>query len=368
MNIRKIIFVIILLVIIGVVITTTGLGSNGNETIKIGVIAPLSGGGAAFGQSYVKGIELALKDINEGASGSIHAQKYEYKLVIEDDGGSPTTAASAAQKLISTDKVKAILTVTGITGNAVKPIAEANKVTHLADTSDPTVGSGEYNFTNSIVPTDEMPGWLTEASVKGVKKLAVLTQVHPGIAPSVNLIKDLAQKYGIEIVFLESFDGNNRDFKTLALKAKQSGADTYFVASYPPALDIVSKDLIALGETNISTYSLFAISPTPEIYNGKWYTDANLVDKKFMERFKAAFPSIRFNVRTAPYGYDNLQMLVGAFEKDIAPNLHLKQITSYEGKVGELTKSAGANSFRSTPAVWMIENGEAKVVKEIVVK
>lgn len=368
MNIRKIILAIAAIAIIGVFVAAAGSGSSGKEVIKIGVIAPQTGGGAAFGQSYIKGIELALKDINEGAGGSIHAQKYEYKLVIEDDGGNPSTAASAAQKLISTDKVKAILTVTGITGNAVKPIAEANKIAHLADTSDPSVGSGEYNFTNSIVPTDEMPGWLTEASEKGVKKLAVLAQVHAGIAPSVNLIKELAPKYGIEIVFFESFDGNTRDFKTLALKAKQSGADTYFIASYPPALDIVSKDLTALGETNISTYSLFAISPTPDIYNGKWYTDANLADKMFMERFKQAFPSIRFNVRTAPYGYDNLQMLVRAFEKGVAPHTHLKQITSYEGKVGKLTKESGTNSFRSMPAVWMIENGQAKVVKEIVVK
>ena len=354
MKFKYIIGIILAVVVVVAIVWATNAPDNDKE-IKIGVVAPLTGGGAAFGQSLVKGAELAMKEIKD--------TKHTYKLVVEDDGGSAATAASAASKLINTDHVKAILTVTGITGNAVKPIAEAAHVLHIADTADTSVGSGEYNFTNSILPTDEMPGWLTEAAAHGTKKLAVLYQTHPGIMPTVGLLKKLAPQYGIEVVSFEGFEGSQRDFKTIALKAKQTGADTYFVASYPPALDIVSKDLMTLGITNISTYALFAISPTPEIYNGKWYTDANLADPSFMDQFKSAYPEIRFNVRTAPYGFDMVKMTVDAFEKSSDAHEYMKMLTSYDGKVGKVTKQVGGHNFRSAPAVWTIENGIPKVVK-----
>lgn len=237
----------------------------------------------------------------------------------------------------------------------------------MADTADSTVGSGDYNFTNSIVPTDEMPAWLLEARGRGVRTIAVLYQNHPGMIPSVSLVESLSAGYGIKVLFKESFDGKQTDYKTVALKAGLSKADMYFVAAYPPSLDIVSKNLKELGIENISTYSLFAISPTPELYNGKWYTDANLADVSFKERFEKAYPDVRFNVRTAPYGYDMFNMAVGAIASGDASK-YLKEMTQFEGKVGTIIKESGQNNFRSQAAVWIIENGVAKIVNAIPLK
>lgn len=353
-------FIIVGVIVLAILALTLGNSDKDGNVIKIGVIAPQTGGGAAFGMSFVKGIELANADLG--------GTKYSYELVIEDDGGNASNAASAAQKLINTDKVKALVTVTGITGNAVKPIADASGIVHIAVSADTSIGFGKYNFTNSIMPQDEMPGWFIEAKNRGTKKVAVFYQNHAGIVPAVAYLKDIAAQYGVEVVHFEGFDGAARDFKTQALKAKQSGADTYFIASYPPALDIISKEFMAAGLTNISTYALFAISPTPEMYNGKWYTDAYLVDAAFAERFKAAYPEVRFNVRTAPYGYDIFNMLVTAFESGEKPEEYFAHLESFEGKVGEVTKEKGSNSFRSLPGLWVIENGVPKVISQIEMK
>jgi ABC-type branched-subunit amino acid transport system substrate-binding protein len=326
--------------------------------IKIGVIAPQTGAGAGFGVPLMKGVELALQDLKASNPAKV------YEVVFEDDAGNAGKAASAAQKLINVDHVQAILTVTGGTANAVKPIAEASKVIHIADTADSTVGSGDYNFTNSIVPTDEMPAWLHEAKDRGVRKLAVIYQKHPGMMPSVSLIQKLAPEYDIQVVSYEGFDPKETDFRTIALKAKSSGADTYFIAAYPPSLDSVTRSLKQIGEENISTYSLFAISPTPELYNGKWYTDANLADTSFMERFSKAYPEVRFNVRTAPYGYDMFNLVVSAIGSGNA-SVYLKNTEQVNGKVGNIIKEKGGNNFRSAPALWTIENGKPVLSKTL---
>lgn len=350
--------IFLVVAILCLVIAGINIGSTGKHNkIVIGVIAPQTGGGAAFGASFVKGVELAVKDYSLN----------DVEVVYEDDGGDATKAASAAKKLINVDGAQVILTVTGTTANAIKSIAEDASVVHIADTADPTVGSGDYNFTNSIVPTDEMPAWLLEASKRNIKRVAILYQNHPGIIPSVSLVQKLASSYGIEVAFIESFDGKQGDFKTLALKASQSKADMYFVAAYPPSLDIVSKNLIELGITNISTYSLFAISPTPALYNGKWYTDANLADVSFKERFENEYPNIRFNVRTAPYGYDMFNLAVSAIKSGNASE-YLKQLTSFSGKVGTVIKDVGGNSFRSSPAVWAITEGVPELLNTIEIK
>lgn len=359
---NKKILVICSIIIIGIICIVLFGAKSGTDkdknTIKIGVIAPQTGAGAGFGVPLMKGVELALQDLKA----SNPTKKYE--VVYEDDAGNAGKAASAAQKLINVDRVQAILTVTGGTANAVKPIAEASKVIHIADTADSTVGSGDYNFTNSIVPTDEMPAWLQAAKDKGVKKLSVIYQKHPGMIPSVSLIQKMAPEYGIQIVSYEGFEPTETDFRTVALKAKSSGADTYFIAAYPPSLDSVTRALKQIGQENISTYSLFAISPVPELYNGKWYTDANLADIGFMDRFSKAYPEIRFNVRTAPYGYDMFNMAVKAINSG-NPSVYLKETQQFSGKVGEIIKEKGGNNFRSAPALWTIENGKPVLVKSL---
>ena len=59
-----------------------------------------------------------------------------------------------------------------------------------------------------------------------------------------------------------------------------------------------------------------------------------------------------------PYAYDDFNMLVQAFEGGQNPAVYLRNIATYDGTAGTLTKKRGSGTFESTPAVWVIRNGK----------
>ena len=78
---------------------------RGQDTIKIGEFASLTGKEATYGQAADKGTRLAVEEIN--ATGGLLGKRIE--LIAEDDQSKPGESATIAKKLISRDKVVAIL-------------------------------------------------------------------------------------------------------------------------------------------------------------------------------------------------------------------------------------------------------------------
>src|SRR5438128_483158 len=75
------------------------------DTIKVGEFASLTGKEAAFGQSSHKGTLLAIEELN-ATGGALHKK---FELVTEDNQSKQGESATIAKKLISRDKVVAIL-------------------------------------------------------------------------------------------------------------------------------------------------------------------------------------------------------------------------------------------------------------------
>lgn len=343
-----------------VVLAAWGFSMNNvpSKTIKIGLVAPLTGPGAVFGNSLVKGAEMAIQDL------ATKKLRYTYELVIQDDGTNPATSASAASKLVNVDKVQAIIAGTSGTGNAILSITEAAKVPHICVVcADVKIGQGKYNFTNSVLPDDEARAWMDEAAKRGAKNIGLITQIHPGINAVADAITKEAGERKVPIVYAERYDGNNRDFKTIVAKAKKFNADVYFLMSFPPSIDIVGKELQDFGIKNLSGGAgALSIAANPSIFNGDWYTEVPLADPSFLKRFETQYPEIRFNIRTAPFGYDSVNLLVAGFEKDADMAEYLAGIKEYDGKAGHITKPSG-NNFRATPSIWEIRDGKPVEVR-----
>src|SRR4029079_19340638 len=94
-------------------LTTVGCerkpGTGGAETtgdIVVGMYGSLTGDGASFGQSSREGTELAVDEIN-GAGGLLGGRKI--RLLVEDDQSKPEEASNAVTKLVTQDKVVAVL-------------------------------------------------------------------------------------------------------------------------------------------------------------------------------------------------------------------------------------------------------------------
>jgi len=59
-----------------------------------------------------------------------------------------------------------------------------------------------------------------------------------------------------------------------------------------------------------------------------------------------------------PYAYDSVNMIVQAFERGQNPATYLREMRTYDGTAGVLTKQPGSGNFASIPAVWTIAQGK----------
>ena len=90
-----------LIVVLSFVLSLYVSAAFAEDAIKVGVILPLTGKQAKFGEIEKQSFVMAAEEIN--AKGGVNGKKIE--LLIEDTQGKPDVARSAVEKLITQDKV-----------------------------------------------------------------------------------------------------------------------------------------------------------------------------------------------------------------------------------------------------------------------
>src|ERR1700693_3969661 len=100
---------------------SAGSAANTSNDIKIGQFGSMTGPEATFGQSTDKGVRLAIDAKN--AAGGIKGKKIV--LLTEDDQGKPEEASAVVKKLITQDRVVALIGEVASTRSlAAAPIAQ----------------------------------------------------------------------------------------------------------------------------------------------------------------------------------------------------------------------------------------------------
>jgi ABC-type branched-subunit amino acid transport system substrate-binding protein len=326
-----------------------------NGIVRIGVIVPSTGPFAVLGNSFLKAVEMAKDDLK--------GTRYQYQLVNVDVPPDPVRARDLIQKVIDEDKVDAILGGISLIGRVTKPYATEARVPHLCVCSITSIGDGGYNFTNIPAPEAEATRWVKEAQKRGIKTIALLFQDYVSINNHVRAFKTEVERAGLQIVYEAEFDGETTDFRQRIEQAKALAPDVFYVEALNPALDILGQQLSDAKIHNIASVVAPSVSQKQELFEGAWYTDSNLPDMGFKRRFEEKYPNIQFATHMMPYAYDDFNMIVKAFEQDENPSVYLRNITTYDGTAGLLTKEPRSGNFLSTPAVWMIKDGKPVLVE-----
>ncbi len=107
----------------------SGGGSAGAQEIKIGVLYPISGGGAIYGTPAMRGHNLAVEEIN--AAGGVLGMKFV--TAARDSKINPAAAAAAAKELITKEGVNVLLGgLASSVGLAISEVARQEKVIYIA--------------------------------------------------------------------------------------------------------------------------------------------------------------------------------------------------------------------------------------------
>jgi len=240
---------------LGAAMVVVGLGaSQAQETLKIGGVGPLSGGGTAWGLAAQRGMEIAIEEINAAGGVKAEAKTYKLQLVMYDDQYTGAGGKAAAERLVNQDKVKFIigpvgsppaLGVISVT-NPAKVIALTNGYAPQIlknDTKDP------YNF--RIYPTNIEFGpplikWLKD-NFPEVKKVGMLA---PNDAVGQSVAGALAEDYrkqGFE-VSLELFERGIKEFTPLILRMMAQKVDAFeFDGNSPGDAGLMLKQIRQAG-------------------------------------------------------------------------------------------------------------------------
>jgi branched-chain amino acid transport system substrate-binding protein len=279
--------------------------------LTIGAILPLSGSASNFGTIAQRGIQLALEDLTP-------EDKARVNVIFEDDGLLNVRSATAARKLLSIDKVHALLTWSSGTGMITAGIAEARKIPHLSIASDPAVAIGfKYSFTYWPIASDEAQQLYRHLTASGIKRVAIVSQIHNGvIAIRDSFLQHVHEHKQLSIVANEEVAGDTMDFRAVLERLKSKGSfDAFIPILFPGQLAVCITQARAAGITApLFGFETFEdkdeIKASGGLLLGAVYATGGDPQADFIKRYQARFPGESYY--TANQAYDIVNLLVAA--------------------------------------------------------
>ncbi|PFG07112.1 substrate-binding domain-containing protein [Bacillus sp. es.034] len=200
------------------------------ETVKIGVLASLTGALESYGKQTKQGFELGLEYATDGKM-EVAGKKIE--VVYEDTETKPEVAVQKATKLLEEDEVD-FLVGSSSSGDtlAVLPLAEEYEKIMIVEpaVADSITGSefNPYIFRTARNSSQDAVAGAAAIAKEGVK-IATLAPDYSFGRDGVAAFKEAAEKLGAEIVLEEYADPAATDFTSNIQKVIDSKPDYLFV-------------------------------------------------------------------------------------------------------------------------------------------
>jgi len=357
-----------------------GAPAPAGDAIRIGEFASMTGSEAAFGQSSHKGTLMAVEEIN--AAGGVLGRKVT--LITEDNQSKAGESATVVKKLISRDKVVAVLGEVA-SGRSLEaaPICQQYGVPMVSPSStNPKVTEiGDAVF--RVCFTDPFQGkLLADFATKTlkVKKVAILSDVSS--AYSVGLAKFFKEPFvasGGQVAVEQKYASKDKDFKAQLTAIKATNPDGICVPGYYTEVGLIVKQARELGITapvfggdGWEAQELIQIAGGEALKNTFYsthFSPANSAPEA--QKFVAAYKA-RFNGEVpdamAALGYDSALAVIEAVKKSGSTDgAKLKAALASIDFVGATGRTKlDAKRDATKPAVIItVENGKFKFLQTV---
>ncbi len=376
-------FCLLFCIVTAVTVLLTGCGEKAPTTIRLGVVAEITGDMPAVGESCKKTAEMAVAEINDAGGIQLGDKTYKVELFIEDNAGKADQSASAAQKLITQQKVLAI-----VGPNATRyaipasEIAESSKTVLISpwSTNPKTTLDAKTNAPKKYVFRacfiDPFQGRVVAKFAMDnlkAKKAAVLYDVasdyNKGIA---EFFKETYEQLGGKVVAFETYTTNDKDFSAQFTKIKKATPDVIFLPNYYSEVPLQiqqakrlginvpfvgsdswgSQDLTKLCGKDCEGY-YFSTHYAPDA--------ATPAATKFIQAFQTKYGSLPDDV--AALTYDSFGLLwqaikaAGKLDRQAIRD-NLAKVPSYEGVTGNMQFKEGSGDPTKSAVIVKIQDGK----------
>ena len=366
--------------------SSTGGAGKGNaigDTIKIGVNYELSGNVATYGQDSVKGVEMAIAEIN--AAGGVDGKKIE--VVKYDTKSEPAEATTLATKLMTQDKVVTIIgPATSGSFKATIPVANPNEVPVVsgsATADDVTVTGGKVQeFAFRTCYSDSFQGTAMAnyaANEKGAKTAAIVKDISSdygkGLAES---FKTTFEAAGGQIVAEESYSAGDTDFNAILTRLKGQQFDVIYIPGYYNEAGLIITQARALGITapimgadgfdSPTLLDLAGADALNDVYFSNHYSNLDKDPKvqKFIADFKA-----KYNAEPGAFsalGYDTAYFVADAIKRaETKDSLGIQKAMAatkdYPGVTGTFSVDENHNAVKEITVIGLTNGQQSSAVK-----
>ncbi len=247
--------------------------------ITIGLVAPLTGPVAAYGEQVKNGAEAAVKDIN--AAGGILGQQVVLKLA--DDAGDPKQGVSAANTLVG-DGIKYVVgpVTSGVAMPASDIFAENAIVMVTPTATTPELTTRSYTNVFRTCGRDDQQAEVAAAYVLANlkdKKIAIIDDKGAYGAGLARAFKTALNAGGVTEIDAQSINPGERDYSAVITRLKEAGAEVIYFGGYHPEGGLIARQLkdsgvnaVIIGGEGLSNTEFWAIGT--EAAAGTLFTNA----------------------------------------------------------------------------------------------
>ena len=215
---------------------TNGGGGNGQSenggSIKVGLLAPLTGDVAQYGLSVASGAELYIKEINE--AGGINGKTIE--VIKYDEQGDATEAVNNYYRLVDDGVVGIIGDVTSAPTVAVAQASvEDNMPMVTASATDPSVISYGSNFFQACLNDPYQGTTMAKFAANELGVTSVATIYNTGDDYSIgcnDAFVEQCNELGVQVLSQEGYADGDVDFNAQLTSIIASGAQAIFCPNY----------------------------------------------------------------------------------------------------------------------------------------
>ena len=191
------------------------------QTIKIGVIAPMTGPAAQFGLATAGGPKIVAADINAKGGLEVGGKKYPVEVIAYDDQYKAADAIAAYGRLVKENGVKFVFVMTSPSTVAIKQLAEEDKVMVFTSSVTPKAfdDNTRYMFRLYTPPSmfiSPLSSWI-RANMKERRILTLNPNDETGWAQT-EISSGIFKKDGFEVVGTELYERATKDFAPLLTK------------------------------------------------------------------------------------------------------------------------------------------------------
>ncbi|HUY03118.1 MAG TPA: branched-chain amino acid ABC transporter substrate-binding protein [Rhodocyclaceae bacterium] len=341
--------------------------------VKIGSVAPLSGGIAHLGKDNENGVRLAIEEAN--AKGvKIGGKPVKFEMLSEDDQADPKVATTVAQKLID-EKVVGVVghlnSGTTIPASALYNQAGIPMISGSA--TNPQLTEQGFKNVFRLVGRDDQQGpavasYLHE-TVQKLKRVAIIddsTAYGQGLA---NEVAKTLRADGVQVLPRESGTDQTVDWKAVLTKIKGERPDAVFYGGMDATAGPLLKEARELGIKAQFAFGDGACTDTMAelagaAAEGMVCSQAGLpveaASKAFLDAYKARFKMDP--ILYSPFTYDATNLLIAAMEQagSSEPAKYLPDLAkiSFDGASGHIEFDAKGDRKNAEMTIFTMKAGK----------